>query len=110
MIGTLLVLSLATMLSWEAFRYITPVAIPVRLAPFLVFILAAGWTQILGTPHFFVMSAAAAGGVAVLHAITGATGIEPWKFPKRKSKPPKHLSSTELPELPPSIGRRIPQL
>lgn len=69
MISELIVVSLATAIGWEIFRYFLPLTIPVRVAPLIVTAIAFAFTC-YWHPNI-VLAFAAAGGVAVFHMITG---------------------------------------
>lgn len=106
MIGHLIVLTLAGLFIWELVRYLAWFEIPARLAPFAVGLIC--FLLALGAHYPLILSLAAAGGIAVLHAVTGISGIEPMKL--RKIRLPRRKAPRHLPELPPTVGRRIPML
>lgn len=110
MLTELLLVSLATVMSWEMLRYITPAEIPVRLSPFIITAISFGWT--FSFHPSLIISLAATTGVAVFHKLTGAEGIEPWRIPDSFRRLPRRKPSRpgNLPPLPPSVGRRIPGL
>lgn len=116
MITELLLVSLAAMISWEMLRYITPVEIPVRLAPFIIVLTSLAWSYTM-TPSL-LMAFAATAGVSVVHRITGASGIEPWSVKTLKDwmsyKVRRRNLITDrtrrIPDFTPSVGRRIPRL
>lgn len=105
MIAQFVLLSFATYLIWET--VLSLVDIPERLSPVIVFGLACGW----GVPlHYsWIAIVAATGGVAILHSLANASGIEPLAskihLPKRKTKRKKVLPVSGT-----GHGRRIRDL
>lgn len=102
----LLLVSLATLWAWESLRGILPFAIPARLAPFCVVLVAWGLTFIHGS---LIIAGASAGAVAILRVLAKAGPLPPWKLylPSRKiSLPPGARGN------PPSsqVGKRVPKL
>lgn len=81
MITELIVVSFATMTSWEVLRYIAWFRIPVRLSPLLVTLMAYLWTMEIH--RSLIVSVAATAGVILLHKLTGAEGIDPLEIPER---------------------------
>lgn len=109
MITELIVVSFATMTSWEILRYTVWFRLPVRLSPLLVTLMAYLWT--MSIHRSLVLAAAATAGVILLHKLTGAEGIDPWSvsdIPQsirsripviRKRKAPPKIKTSYIPTL-----------
>lgn len=97
MIAEFIALSFATTVAWEMFRSIIWFNINVRVAPFLIAWFAFG-LSFLDHPSV-LLALAATGGVAVIHKIIDATGVEPLKWKSRKKETPL-----------PGRGHKIPGL
>lgn len=100
-----ILVSFASMSSWEILRYITWFRIPVRLAPIIVVIISYLWTMEMH--RSLLIAFAATAGVVLLHKLAEAEGIEPLEIPdkirakmpvrNKKRKPP--VKTTFIPTL-----------
>jgi hypothetical protein len=93
MLENFIVLSFAVFMAWQVIRYLTPIEIPERLAPFILLITSL----LFALPFSFswVLAFAASGGVAVINVLTKAEGIAPLHF-SRKSREKEKRESRKI--------------
>lgn len=120
MITEFILVSFATAIGYEVFRYFAFFKIPVRLAPLVVIAIAYGFTY-LQTPSLLI-AFAATGGVAIFNRVVDAHGLAPLRLPHFSISRPRFRRAVRswppgsggqpkhAPRIPSDIGQRVPPL